>query len=633
MRISFILATVISAAMAALSVAWSVPVLVNGQAASFAYGPLVLAIDPLTAFMVVLINIGVLLGMVYGISYLKPYASKSFMEALVHAVAMVALHGSMLAVTMVRDMVSLLIMWEIMSMSSFLLVLFEGEKARTRRVALSYFIQMHIGAFFLLLATMILAGQTGSYTFAAMGVFYAQKPAWMLFLPLFLGFGMKAGFLPLHTWLPHAHPAAPSHVSGVMSGVMIKLGIYGILRTILFMQGDQSMLGVAILTVGIVTGLYAILQAIVRNDLKRLLAYSSVENIGLLGISIGMAVLGTSIHNDVIATLGWTAVLLHMVHHMLFKVVLFQSAGNIYAATHTRNLNELGGLMRRMPKTITVFVLGALAICGLPPLNGFVSEFLMYVASIEGMKNSGAYFSIVNFFVLITLCLIGGLAIIAFTKAIGVGMLGEPRTEPARHATERSWFMRLPQQIAIVMMIVMAIVPQLMIASISAVIRTFAPNSDVVLASLMPTMTSLGIFNASLVGAVVLVLALRKIATRNAQRREGPTWGCGFTEADARLQYTSTTYADSTVQLISPVVRVHAHMHALNDVDVFPHARTYTTDVVDVIEESTIQPPIAGIAYVLRRLAVFHTGSMRTYILYAFVFIIAIAVVTIMGVI
>ncbi|CAN5510635.1 proton-conducting transporter membrane subunit [soil metagenome] len=633
MRITFILATLISAAMAALTVAWSVPVLVSGQAASFAYGPAVFSIDPLTAFMVVLINIGVLLGMLYGISYLKPYASKSFMEALVHALAMVALHGSMLAVTMVRDMVSLLIMWEIMSMSSFLLVLFEGEKARTRRVALSYFIQMHVGAFFLLLATMILAGKTGSYTFDAMGDFYAHSPSWMLFLPLFLGFGMKAGFLPLHTWLPHAHPAAPSHVSGIMSGVMIKLGIYGILRTILYLSGDQSMLGVAILTVGIVTGLYAILKAIVRNDLKRLLAYSSVENIGLLGISIGMAVLGTSIHNNVIATLGWTATLLHMVHHMLFKVVLFQSAGNIYAATHTRNLNELGGLMKRMPNTVTVFILGALAICGLPPMNGFVSEFLMYAASIEGMKNSGAYFSIVNFFVLITLCLIGGLAIIAFTKAIGVGMLGEPRTDHARDAVERPWFMRLPQQIAIGMMIVMAVLPQYMVAAMSAVIRTFIPQCDAVLASLAPTLTSLGIFNASLVGAVGLVLLLRNIATRAAMKRMGPTWGCGFTAADARLQYTSTTYADSTVQLISPVVRVHARMHAFSPADVFPHARAYHTDVVDVIEETMIEPPIAGIALLLRRLAVFHTGSMRTYILYAFVFIIAIAVVTIMGVI
>lgn len=634
MKLFVTVSTIISATIAAFSVAWSVPVLASGDAASFVVGPALFSIDPLTAFMVLLINAGVLLGMLYGISYVKPYGAKSSMEAAVHAMALIGLHVSMLAVTMVRDMVSLLIMWEIMSMSSFLLILFEGERARTRRVALRYFIQMHIGAFFLLLATMILAGHSGGdYSFDAMRTYFATQPAWMLFLPLFVGFGMKAGFLPLHTWLPHAHPAAPSHVSGIMSGVMIKLGIYGIVRTVLALPEGQAPLGVVILIVGMISGLYAILQAIVRNDLKRLLAYSSIENIGLIGISIGLAIVGTSVHNTVIATLGWTAVFLHMVHHMLFKVVLFQSAGNIYTATHTRNLNELGGLIHTMPKTVGVFLLGAIAICGLPPLNGFVGEYLMYAASIEGMKSSGAYFSIVSVFALIALCLIGGLAIIAFTKAIGVGMLGAPRTERAAHATERSVWMRLPQMIALSAMILLAIAPQYTLMACSPVIRQFVPTADVVIAQLLPTLTSIGLFNGALGVLIALVVGLRTLATRRAVRRMGPTWGCGFTTADARLQYTSTTYADSTVQLISPVVRVHKQMHAISPVDIFPHSRTYTTDAVDVIEVTTIDPPAKGIAYLLRRLAVFHTGNMRTYIAYAFVFIIVIAAMTVLGVI
>ncbi len=223
-------------------------------------------------------------------------------------------------------------------------------------------------------------------SFDALRLYFSNHSNLPVFLLFFIGFGIKAGFIPLHTWLPQAHPAAPSHVSGVMSGVMIKMGIYGILRVLMSVQSDLWWIGIIILVVSLISGILGVMMAIVQHDLKRLLAYHSIENIGIIGIGIGLGVIGLATNNAALSLLGFSGGLLHVLNHSLFKSLLFFNAGSVYQAAHSRNIEQLGGLMKRMPYTAIFFLIGSLAICGLPPFNGFISEYLIYLGMFKSLS-------------------------------------------------------------------------------------------------------------------------------------------------------------------------------------------------------------------------------------------------------
>jgi hydrogenase-4 component B len=347
-----------------------------------------LAIDKLASYFILIINFTVFTGIIYAKGYLKSYENKKQGHQFsIHYFSYLWLYFSMVLVTMVYDGLAFLIVWEFMALSSFLLVIFDSEKEGILKVGLSYLIQMHIGLLFLLVGFVLVGQFTGTASFDSLGDAFASENLlnafgshgnFWLFLIFFVGFGIKAGFIPLHTWLPHAHPAAPSHVSAVMSSVIIKMGVYGILRVILSLQSDMLYVGIFILFISLASGLYGVMMAIVQHDLKRLLAYHSIENIGIIGIGIGLGVIGMATGNSLLAVLGFSGGLLHVLNHSLFKSLLFYTAGSVYTATGTRDINNLGGLIKNMPKTAFFFLLGALAICGLPPFNGFISEFLIY---------------------------------------------------------------------------------------------------------------------------------------------------------------------------------------------------------------------------------------------------------------
>ena len=332
-----------------------------------------------------------------------------------------------------------------MSISSFLLVIFEHQNKNTIQAGINYFVQMHIGVLFLTAAFIWVYFSTGSFEFSAISKFFSSHSNLWLFLLFFAGFGIKAGFIPLHSWLPQAHPAAPSHISGIMSGVIVKLGIYGILRVVFLLNHDYTVLGEIIIIVSILTGLYGILNASVHRDFKKMLAYCTIENIGIIGIGIGLGLLGMGNGNTLLIVLGFAGALLHTLNHSLFKSLLFFTAGSVYQQTHTRDMEKLGGLIHKMPQSAILFLIGGMAIGGLPPFNGFVSEFILYSAILLGIKSIGISYITLLIFSLAGLALIGGISMLTFTKSFGTIFLGSPRTQLHHQPQEVTIGMRLPQ--------------------------------------------------------------------------------------------------------------------------------------------------------------------------------------------
>ena len=406
------------------------------------FGSFSLQLDALSAFFLFTILILSAVAAVYGNTYLWDYRNRKNLGASWFFFNILV--ASMVLVVISHNGVLFLMAWEIMSLASFFLVTFEDEKESVRRAGWIYLIATHIGTAFLFVLFILLAHQGPSLDFdhfMASGL-NGTSMAGLAFLLSVIGFGTKAGFMPFHVWLPEAHPAAPSHVSAVMSGVMIKTGIYGLLRTLTFLGRPEPWWGWLLIAIGLGSGILGVLFALAQHDLKRLLAYHSVENIGIITLGLGLGVLGLALNQPVLAVLGFGGGLLHVLNHALFKGLLFLGAGAVLHATGVRNIEQLGGLMRHMPWTGTLFLIGSFAICGLPPLNGFVSEFLIYVGAFTGAGLSGVSLSSIG--VITGLAAIGGLAAACFTKAFGIVFLGEPRHTPALQGHEIGWGMRIP---------------------------------------------------------------------------------------------------------------------------------------------------------------------------------------------
>jgi formate hydrogenlyase subunit 3/multisubunit Na+/H+ antiporter MnhD subunit len=339
-------------------------------------GDVPLRLDPLAAFFLLLIAISAVFTAFFSAGYMKMYQRSRYSLGGYYC-ALGILAATMLLVVVVQNALAFLIVWELMSFSSFFLVSFEHESPQVRRAGLYYLVAMQVGAAFLVAAFAWMHQAVSSLDFADFGA-VVPTSGMVLFLLFFVGFGTKAGFIPLHSWLPLAHPAAPSPVSAMMSGVMIKTGIYGILRMVMVLPPQGMVMAYAVLLVSLFTGLYGIMNALVQSDMKKMLAYSSIENIGIIGMGIGMAMLGRCYQMPGLIIAGYGAALLHLLNHFLFKSLLFWGAGALYTRTHTRDVESMGGLIHLMPITSLLFLVGTLGICGFPLFAGFVSEFILY---------------------------------------------------------------------------------------------------------------------------------------------------------------------------------------------------------------------------------------------------------------
>jgi len=594
-------------------------------------GPVNIRIDALSAWFILIINFIFIAGGFYGFFYMKVYQSQKN-ELSLHSIAFFLLYAALISLCVIQNSLVFLIVWEVMAISAFLSVIFEHEKMATIKAGLNYLIQSHVSILFLMFGFIWVAFKTGSYDFSAVTSYTSEHPGAtgiLLFLIFFVGFGIKAGFVPFHTWLPYAHPAAPSHVSGVMSGVMIKIGIFGILRMITLIQVDLYAVGLIILGFSVVSGLYGVMLAIMQHNLKKLLAYHSIENIGIIGMGIGIGCIGMGIGNNMLATLGFAGALLHTLNHALFKSLLFFTAGNIYQATHTMQIEHLGGLIKKMPQTAVLFLIAAIAISGIPPFNGFISEFIIYRGFYFWLQDAmlGSLMTIV--FSVLALVLIGGLALLCFTKAFGIVFLGTARKKFHPEIKEVPFLQLLPLYLITFLIVSIGVFPQYFLNALSnpVSILTGIPQSSGILfqSNIADTLQPLnwGIWIFILI--IMVIFFLRKFALQNRKVAIESTWGCAYIAPTEKLQYTAGSFVRAYSKIFKPIL-----LSSKDESDVegiFPSGGKYETHIYDRIEKYLIDNPLAAYKSLLGRFLFLQNGKLQFYILYGIIFIVSVIVV------
>jgi formate hydrogenlyase subunit 3/multisubunit Na+/H+ antiporter MnhD subunit len=598
---------------------------------SYSLGTISLRIDSLSAWFMLIINIVCFSGAMYGKGYLKAYLKQKNNTSL-HWILFVALHIAMLWVCMAQQAFVFLISWEIMSLSALLLIMFDHEKIETLQAGLNYLIQAHLGVILITTGFIWVYAAEGSFDFNAIQSFFSHHSPIGLFMVFFTGFGIKAGFVPLHTWLPKAHPAAPSNVSGVMSGVVVKMGIYGLLRITSFLQTDFLKIGEGILLLSLITAFYGILNAAVHRDFKRMLAYCTIENIGIIGMALGVALIGKAIDNPLMVFIGFAAVLLHTLNHALYKSLLFFTAGNIYQQTHTRDMEKLGGLIKPMPQTGIFFLIGGMAIGGLPPFNGFVSEFLLYAGILIGIKSMGVAYATMMIFSLAGLALIGGISMLTFTKVFGTIFLGSPRTHLHQQPKEVSLLMRLPQYFILVIMLSISLFPQFYLSATSNVASIFIPaasSAPVIPASLINSMASIGKFSMLFLIIIGIILFIKKIVTIKRPVATGPTWGCGYAVPSAKMQYTGKSFSKSLGKLLNFITLEKKKYKEIPANEIFPKKRKHSSHYKDLFETKVLNVIIDRFLYSLNYFKFIQNGNIQLYILYGVFFIVLVFLGTI----
>ena len=599
-------------------------------------GEITLQIDKLSAFFILLVNFICFMGIVYAAGYLQPYIAKKRATTIsLHLFSFLWLNAAMVMVTALNDGIAFLLAWELISLTSFILVIFEAEKEETLKTGINYLLQMHFGFAMIMFGFLLVKDATGEMSFTALGTYFATHNNVVVFLAFFIGFGIKAGFIPLHTWLPRAHPAAPSHVSGVMSGVMIKMGIYGILRVTSFLQGDFMVCGAIVLAIAILSGILGVVLAIMQHDLKRLLAYHSIENIGIIGIGIGLSILGYATGDPILASLAMAGALLHCVNHALFKSLLFFSTGNVYYAAHSVNMDRLGGLAGPLRLTSIAFLIGALAISGIPPFNGFVSEFLIYNGIIHDFASAGFTMFLAGLAGFVSLALIGGLCLYCFTKAFGMTFLGTHRSVHPYEIRKTHWTMLAALVPIILAIVFIGIFPEWVMYPLHESLATFHWLTGTALTQTAPAaaMSQVSLINIIFLGVMVTIGLVKWIQQKKVVVATGPTWGCGYTAGDYRHQYTPTSYADSLAQLAEPFVIFRKEYQPIGERDIFPDQRTFRTESGDRIERSAIMKVIGVLVKYLPQIGRAQTGHIHHYLIYPMLFLALIALLTFLQVI
>jgi hydrogenase-4 component B len=609
------------------------PVELTIQFGNFA-GEVLLKLDGLSSWFILIINFTVVTGFFYGTGYLKNYQLSRAKRSL-HWILFLFFHLSMLFVCMVQNGFAFLVVWEIMSLTSMMLVLFDHENPKTFKAAINYFVQMHIGVTFLTIGFIWVYHHTGSFSFDAIHTYFQGNRNLWLFLLFFAGFGIKAGFIPFHSWLPHAHPAAPAHVSGVMSGVIVKLGIYGILRMITFLEADFLVLGEIILTLSILTSLYGILNAAVHRDFKRMLAYCTIENIGIIGIGIGIGLMGIGNNNDLMYYLGFGGALLHVLNHSLFKSLLFYASGSIYQQSHTQNMENLGGLIKYMPRTAVVFLIGALSIGGLPPFNGFVSEFLIYNGLVAGVNNSSISQTILFVLTLAGLGIVGGLSLLTFTKSFGTIFLGQPRTKLSHQPQEVSNKMLVPQYATIAMMLSIAFFPQIYLKFIGTILVKLHPmqSNHSILDGIVASSVRISLYSLLLVGIVAATWLLRALLLKNKSLKRGATWGCGYVATNQRQQYTGKSFSKPLSKIFNVLVIEKKQFEELKQGEIFPARKSYGSHYQDLFEKKLIFPVADWMVNSANYFSFIQNGRIQSYVLYGIVFVLAMILLSIFNIV
>lgn len=597
------------------------------------FGDIPIRIDALSSWFILIINFTSLTGVLYGTGYLKSTKASSSLRTF-HWSLYVIFQISMILVTCVQHGIVFIVLWEIMSLSSFLLILFDYTDPKVISAGVNYLVQMHISVVLLTVGFLWIYARTGSFDLKEMGSFAGSGANIWLFLVFFAGFGLKAGFIGLHTWLPHAHPAAPSHVSGVMSGVIVKLGIYGILRTISFLKADYLILGYIVVTISVLSGLFGIINAAVNRDLKKMLAYCTIENIGIIGTGIGLGLIGMSSQNGLLIFLGFAGALVHVLNHSLFKSLLFYVSGSVYSQTHTRDIDKLGGLIKKMPHSALLFLAGAIAIGGIPPLNGFISEFMIYSGIIHGLNYGGIAGITLMILTFAGLSLVGGLSLFTFTKAFGTIFLGSPRQSLSHEPAEVSRLMLFPQYLTLGLMMFVASFPGLFFMLSERIVSMNIFHGPVIEPSSMVRYLSIlkeiSILAVGFIVLLVLIFSLRWYFTRRAEKEISSTWGCAYAAPSEKMQYTGKSYSKPLGKLMNFLMIEKKSYPEISQKEVFPEARKYNSFYMDIIETKILEPATQLIIRFINLFQFIQNGRVQAYVIYGIVFILVVLFGTIL---
>ena len=592
-----------------------------------------LRLDPLAAFFVLTISLVALPASIYAFGYMEEFSGRISVGVLG-----ALLNGFLLSMTLVvlaDNGFFFLILWEIMSLLSYLLVVTEHEKPGVREAGLFYLIMTHVGTAFIMLTFLIFAREAASFSFEAF-----RHPARaipdgvrsMAFFAALIGFGAKAGIVPLHVWLPYAHPAAPSHISGVMSGVMIKTAIYGLIRVYFdFMGGEFPWWwGVTILIAGTVSALLGVMYALMEHDLKGLLAFHSVENIGIILLGIGAGMIFHTYGLQELAALGLLAGLYHTINHATFKALLFFGAGALQFSTHTRNIEEYGGLLRRMPWTGACFLIGAVSIAALPPTNGFVSEWLVFQSLFLSVQLPPLLLKLMLPIAAAMLALTGALALACFAKAFGLSFLAQPRSPQARRAKEVPWSMRAGMGFLAGACVVLGLAPMLVIPlldRVTALLTGVSISAQVlaldgwVVAPVTVEFSSIStpVLAVLLVGAGGLGVLIARLCGKGLRARYYKTWGCGL-NLTPRMEYSAMGFAQPIKQVFETIYQpaVKLEREFLEQSKYFIKHQRFESHIHPMFETYLYEPVVRRLLALADRLRVIQAGSLHVYLSYIF---------------
>jgi hydrogenase-4 component B len=579
------------------------------------------AVDGLSALFLVPIFLVAMLGSIYGLGYWpqRTHPQNGRKLRLFYGL----LTAGMALVVVARNGVLFLTAWEVMALAAFFLVTTEDDQQPAREAGWIYLVATHIAtlALFALFAFWYKASETFALVPLGEG---AATPGLLtaIFALALLGFGVKAGIMPLHVWLPSSHAIAPSHVSAIMSGVIIKMGVYGLFRITSLLPRPPLEWGGIVLALGIVSGILGVAFAIGQHDLKRLLAYHSIENIGIIVIGLGLALLGRSLGRADLVVLGAAGGLLHVWNHATFKALLFFGAGSVIHATHTRDIDHLGGLSQRMPYTALCFLVGAVAICGLPPLNGFVSEFLVYLGLFGTLKTNQGPTASGAALAAPALALIGALAVACFVKVFGAVFLGSARSAHSDEAHEAGATMIAPMGVLVICCFLIGLAPRLVVPALAKAVSAWAPDlPDVGTLLAEAPLDWLSVMGLLLIGGLLVGGVILWQRVRGTKGAQGPTWGCGYVAPTARMQYTSSSFAQMLVDLFARFLRPRIRRPYV--IGLFPQPTAFHSDVPDTVLDGIVLPACRSIAWLRSWLRVFQQGSIQTYLLYIFLALIA----------
>ncbi|MFQ5716083.1 MAG: proton-conducting transporter membrane subunit [Nitrospinales bacterium] len=599
--------------------AWSLPY------ASFSVG-----IDALSAVFLLTIFVVCPVTALYGSEYLLSYGDKKNLGA-------AWFHFNMLIVSMAMVVVSangilFIINWEIMAITSYFLVTFTNEYEKTRSAGFVYLVSIIVGALSVMAVFILLGGGSGTLDFAAFGKVESGLAA-VIFVLALIGFGAKAGFVPLHPWLPDAHGVAPIHIHAMLSGVMIKMGIYGFLRITTFLGPPPVWWGVTIIILGLLGGLLGIIFAASQHNIKRLLAYCSVEGVGVITLGLGFGFLGISLEMPTMAVLGFAGGLFHVFNHSLFKGLLMMGMGTLVHATHgVIDMDKLGGALKKMPVSGVLYMIGCFGIIGLPPFNGFISEFLIYMAAFDGIVSSSGNAPIALAAGSIAgLGLIGGLAAVCCAKSLGAMFLGEPRTEVAKKAHEPGFRMRFALIVAAVMCLALGLTAPLTAPILAGPIASLVKAPGIVpaevLAGFSNTLSSLIVGILIFLAVLALCVIVRPMFFKGKKIESFGTWDCGYAAPTTRIQYTSSSFSQSVEEFFWPILRGRKEMEPLKDL--FPKNTPFKTSTPDVFIVNLFTPVFSLVDRIAGGVRWFRGALVNDAVLYIVVASIVLLVISV----